>query len=66
MPKSNNTARLADKYELSDLEPGVDPEKAAAFLAGGTRNQAKSRHHDRAVNSKRINHQPHLTQSSWL
>lgn len=33
MPKRDNTARLADKYELSDLEPGVDPEKAAAFLA---------------------------------
>ncbi len=33
MPKRDNTAPLADKYQLSDLEPDVDPEKAAAFLA---------------------------------
>jgi hypothetical protein len=41
MPKRDNTARLADKYELTDLEPDVDPEKAAAFLASGSANRPK-------------------------
>ena len=39
MPKRDNN--LADKYELSDIEPGVDPQKAAAFLAGGNRDKPK-------------------------
>ena len=33
MPKSNNVARLADRYQLQDLEAGVDAEKVAAFLS---------------------------------
>jgi hypothetical protein len=41
MPNRDNTARLADKYELSDLEPDVDPQMAATFLAGGEGNQPK-------------------------
>ena len=39
MPKRDNN--LADKYELSDLEPGVDPQKAAAFLSAGVRDKPK-------------------------
>jgi hypothetical protein len=42
MAKRDNTVRLADKYELSDLEPGVDPERAAAFLADGAVGKAKT------------------------
>ena len=42
MAKRDNTVRLADKYELSDLEPGVDPARAAAFLADSPANKAKA------------------------
>ena len=42
MPRRDNTARLADKYQLTDLEPDVDPEKAAAFLAGGAGKKPQS------------------------
>ena len=42
MAKRDNTVRLADKYELADLEPDVDPEKAAAFLAGNNADLPKS------------------------
>ena len=34
MPKRGNAVSLIDRYDLKDLEPDVDPEKAAAFLAG--------------------------------
>ena len=37
MPKQGNALSLADRYDLSDLEPDVDPEKAAAYLAGGAK-----------------------------
>ncbi len=41
MPKRDNTARLADKYQLSDLEPDVDPKKVAAFLGAEVENKRK-------------------------
>ena len=34
MPKRGNAVSLIDRYDLKDLEPDVDPERAAAFLAG--------------------------------
>lgn len=43
MPRSDNTAQLAEKYDLKDLEPDVDPEKAAAFLASGKGEEGKVR-----------------------
>ncbi len=36
MAKRENTLSLADKYDLSDLEPDADHEKAAEYLAAGS------------------------------
>lgn len=42
MPKPDNAVRLTDRYNLKDLEPDVDPEKAAAYLAAGEKAQPRS------------------------
>jgi hypothetical protein len=41
MANRENTIPLADRFELTDLEPDVDPEKAALFLAGDASNKPK-------------------------
>lgn len=41
MSKSN--AKLADQYDMSQLDPEVDPEEAAAFLQGETKINKPSR-----------------------
>lgn len=43
MPRAENTTPLAEKYDLKDLEPDVDPRKAAAFLASGKQEERKAR-----------------------
>ncbi len=63
MPKRDNTAPLADKYQLSDLEPDVDPEQVATFLARGVTNKPKAalkRSRELVADESSASHDPKL------